>query len=147
MNLVLPLLLGAGAPAVTALPACDLGPSAIVAHRLADLPPPVAGAVRRGFGASGIAEAGAPFNATDVLRPGLPQRRFVRAYRVAAYWIIWYDMGGIVSDMRTVAFRRMDSRGGAAQRYQMEPDTVFAGEPCRASKALLSGVRRAGLRA
>ncbi|WP_084580498.1 hypothetical protein [Sphingomonas azotifigens] len=139
MHLPLFLLLGA-APAG---PVCDLGPDAVVVHRLADLPGAVATEVRRGFAAGGIAEAGAPYSATDVMRAGLPQRQFLRAYGAGRYWILWFEQGGFASGQRTVALRRVDPRAGGAARYQMEPGTVFAGNLCDASKAILAGVRSA----
>lgn len=132
------LLMLAAAPAELA---CDLGPEAVVVYRFADLPPAVITEARRGFAVGGIAEAGAPYNATDVIRAGLPQRQFVRGYGVGRYWIIWFEQGGFVSGRRTVALRRVDTRRGEAARYLMEPGTVFAGDACAASRAILAGVR------
>lgn len=132
------ILLLAAAPVE---PVCNLGAGAVVVYRLADLPPAVASEARRGFAVGGIAEAGAPYNATDVMREGLPQRQFVRGYGVGRYWILWFEQGGFASGRRTVALRRVDPRKGGAARYQMEPGTVFAGDSCAASKAILAGVR------
>jgi hypothetical protein len=61
-----------------------------------DLDAAVKAEIRRRVGES-IADAGAPFQATDVVAEGLPRRRFVVAGMSTAtpkYWIVCYEHGG-----------------------------------------------------
>lgn len=126
-------------PDMPILPTCDLG-SGAVAHTISDLPSPVSNALMRFFGSEKISDAGGPFNSTDVVDGHVPQRRFLRAYEAENYWIIWFEVGGIVSGPRTLAFYR-DSRSSAASpAYHARPGTIFAGNLCAASKAILAGV-------
>ena len=80
--------------------------------RLADLPPGAAAAL--GFP---IAERGAPWNATDAVRPGplLPFARFISAAGGGCTLTIRYEHGGIAhSDETAILARR--ARGWALVR-------------------------------
>jgi hypothetical protein len=130
-------------PDMPVLAPCDLGEGSIVTKTLAELPEGVAAEVLRGFGPAGISDAGGPFNSTDVVNPSVPARRFIRAYLVKGYWIIWYERGGFVSGPRTVALSRVRNGAADASAYRMMPGTVFTGDLCTATKAILAGVRSA----
>jgi hypothetical protein len=70
--------------------------------RLADLPPGAVAAL--GFA---IAERDAPWNATDVLHPGLPRARFISARGGGCTLTIRYEHGGIAHsyESATLALR------------------------------------------
>jgi len=126
-------------PDMPSLLACDLGGSAPVIERMADLPPNVATELTRLFAPDVISEADGPFNSTDVISGNVPSRRFIRAYQVGGDWIVWYELGGRIAGPRTIALHARN-----AQRTIMaEHGTTFAGDLCAASKAILNGVRTA----
>lgn len=127
-------------PDMPLLPACDLGGSAPVIKKRADLPPGVAAKLTRLFAPGVISEADGPFNSTDVIGGDVPTRRFIRAYHVGSDWIIWYELGGgRASGPRTIA---MHDRN-ASRTMMAAPGTTFAGDLCAASKAIASGARTA----
>jgi hypothetical protein len=131
-------------PDMPALPACDLGGGPIVT-RMGDLPPPVSAELKRFVGPGPISDADGPFNSTDVVGDGVPQRRFLRAYPTANIWIIWFEVGGNVAGPRTIALYR-DARSPASSPiFQARPGTMFAGDLCAASKAILAGVVTGGI--
>lgn len=125
-----------------ALPACKLGDDATIAHSIKELPSEVATEITRFFGvATPMSDAGSPFNSTDVVDGVVPNRRFLRAYQAGHYWVIWYERGGSVSGARTIALRRDAALG--ATGFRMTPGTMFAGDLCVATKAIMAGVRNA----
>lgn len=120
------------------LPDCAIPGAGKPVARLADLPPAFQAELERGFrSARGLAEAGAPYNATDVVDPRLPSRRFVGAVRFGTFWIVWYEHGGIVHS-RNIIGVHFDA---AADSYHLLSGTTLIGEPCRALRAVLDGVR------
>jgi hypothetical protein len=42
-----------------------------------------------------MAPRGGAFNSTDVVTPGYPGRRFIRAGHVGSEWFVWFEQGGI----------------------------------------------------
>jgi len=131
-------------PDMPLLPACDLGGSAVVTT-MADLPLPVSAELKRFVGPDGISDADGPFNSTDVVGDGVPQRRFLRAYPTGDIWIIWFETGGNVSGPRTIALYRDPNSAAFSPTFQARPGTMFAGNLCAASKAILAGVIADGL--
>jgi hypothetical protein len=99
----LPLLLALAAP----VPAEAMGhlclPFSRIYPRLADLPAGAAAAL--GFP---IAERGAPWNATDAVRPGplLPFARFISAQGGGCTLTIRYERGGIAHSFQTASLAR-----------------------------------------
>jgi hypothetical protein len=129
-------------PDVPVLPACNLGRGATIAHSIASLPKAASTEISRFFRAGGgISEADGSYNSTDVTGDGVPQRRFLRAYHVQNYWIIWYERGGFVTGRVTLALELDKAAKGGAEVYQAMPGTVLSGDLCAATKALLVGVR------
>lgn len=51
-----------------------------------------------------FADSGAPWNATDVVASGLPQRRLVRTERRGPTWLVQYQHGGIAKHSHTTVF-------------------------------------------
>ncbi|WP_230481094.1 hypothetical protein [Sphingomonas sp. Leaf21] len=115
-----------------ALPHCTIAGAAPETRRMADLPPPVRRALQGAVGGR-IAEAGAPFNVSDIVKSDSPpQTRFLRAYRVRSLWLVWVEQGGIGHRYRVLAFRDV-AHGGIA------PVTVPDTRPsnlCAASQVL-----------
>jgi len=127
-------------PDMSLLPACNLGGSAPVIERMADLPRTVAAELTRLFAPDVISEADGPFNSTDVVGGNVPIRRFIRAYHVGSDWIVWYELGGgRVAGLRTIALHARNER----RTIMAEHGTTFAGDLCAASKAIVAGVRTA----
>ena len=88
-----------------ALPSCAIPGARPATRRMADLPTPVRDALFASVGQP-VADAGAPFHASDVVRPNSPPRvRFLRAYRVRDLWLVWVEKGGVGHDFRLLAFR------------------------------------------
>jgi len=44
------------------------------------------------------------FNSTDVITPGYPGRRFIRAGHDGTEWFVWYEQGGIAYTKNIVLF-------------------------------------------
>lgn len=87
------------------LPKCRIAGAGPVIGRMAGLPETVRHALVAAVGGA-VAEAGAPFHASDVVRPNSPPRtRFLRAYRVRDRWLVWIEQGGIAQRFRVLAFR------------------------------------------
>jgi hypothetical protein len=126
------------------MPACELGEGVLVMESIKTLPHDGEAAVRRSFGPHGLSDAGGPFNSSDVISSqSAPQtRRFLRAYQVQAYLVVWYEKGGgMAAGPRTVAFMRRGRSTETASDYEMIPGTIFSGDLCAATKAILVGVR------
>jgi hypothetical protein len=71
------------------LPRCSIAGGATETRRMTDLPPPVRTALQ-GAVRDRIAEAGAPFNNSDVITLDSPPRtRFLRAYHLRDLWLVW----------------------------------------------------------
>ena len=84
---------------------CTIAGARPETRRMADLPKPVHDALLAAIGRP-IADAGAPFNPSDVVAPHSPPRvRFLRAYRVRDLWLVWIEQGGIGHDFRLLGFR------------------------------------------
>lgn len=123
--------------------ACDLGSGTTMVERLDALPAPLAQRVKAFFApVGGIAEAGAAYNATDVVDTRLPARRFVRAYHAGGLWVLWYARGGGIVSMRLTLAFHPDPQPGAPDGYAPMPGTTLAGDDqCLATRAVLGGVR------
>ncbi|KTW02921.1 hypothetical protein [Sphingomonas sanguinis] len=92
------------------LPRCVVPGAGPVVGRMGALPEPVRLAVVAAVGGP-VAEAGAPFQVSDMVRPDSPPRtRFLRAYRVRDRWLVWVEQGGIGHGFRVLAFRDAPQR-------------------------------------
>ncbi len=110
---------------------------------MADLPDAVAAELRRLFNSqSGLADAGEPFNATDVVFWPLPHLRFLRAIRRGDRWAVWYEHGGLGYHGHVQGVRV-----AADGRARVDPFGRFSGQSgeqlCRASQAYFDGVASA----
>jgi hypothetical protein len=102
----------------------------------------VDGPLRRGQLRGSLSEVNGPYNSTDVSDGNhVPTRRFLRAYHVRDYWIIWYEHGGIVTGQTTLALTPDNERRHGGRIYRVTPGTSLAGNLCTATKALIAGVR------
>ena len=129
-------------PDMPVLQPCQISEGSKVVHSIKQLPNDVSAELARFFNdAVPMSDASGPFNSTDVISGPIPQRRFVRAYQSGRYWIIWYEQGGSVGGLRTIALHRNARRDGSSPLFQAVPGSLFAGEPCMATKAILAGVR------
>ena len=72
--------------------ACSFAHPATSVRTLKDVPDWMRGYIHDHVGA--MADAGAPFNATDVVTRSLPFNRFIRGGKVGAYWYLWFEHGG-----------------------------------------------------
>ncbi|KAA9011971.1 MULTISPECIES: hypothetical protein [Sphingobium] len=128
-------------PDMPVLPPCEPGNGATLVHSIKALPDEVSAELARFFhDGYGMADVGEPFNSTDVVEGTVPQRRFIRAYHSGNYWVIWYEQGGIIHALQTIALHR-ERRPGQRPAFQMAPGTSFTGDLCIATKAIISGVR------
>jgi hypothetical protein len=119
------------------VPQCKLAQPVKYYDRLGDLPKPLQEAVRAQTG--DIAEAGAPYNATDVRTEGLPSRRFIRAGQSGDSWFVWFEHGGMVYNVQTLGYIWIIIPGhpeDTAPRLTAH----FVLEPCTAASAFLDGV-------
>lgn len=91
------------------LPRCVVPGAGPVVGRMVDLPPGVRAALIGSVGQP-MAEAGGPFNPSDIVRDATPRSRFLRAYRVRDHWIVWIEQGGIGHGFRVLAFRDAPQR-------------------------------------
>lgn len=110
-------------------------------HHLSDLPPEAVERLRTFF-KEGFADAGAAFNATDVISdPLVPQRRFVRAYQHRDRWIIWYEHGGRGYHLHALGM----INGPGQSSPEVSPFAWFGGgntaQLCSASMAFFDGVQ------
>lgn len=127
------------------LPACDLGRGAMMSLSIANLPKEAASELSRYFkSGGGIGESNGPYNSTDVIDDKAPSYRFLRAYNVKYYWIIWYERGGFVTGQETIALETDKAAKDGRRAYRAMPGTRFTGNLCEATKALLVGVRSVG---
>ncbi|MBB4151028.1 hypothetical protein ACFSUK_19030 [Sphingobium scionense] len=126
-------------PDMPTLPQCDLDGARAV-YKMAELPETVSSEIARVFASGGISEADGPFNSTDFVDGPVPRRRFLRGYRSGDYWIIWFEVGGNAGGPRTIALRRFIRAPASSPAFQARPGTIFAGDLCAASKAILAGV-------
>ncbi len=128
-------------------PACEFAGGAVQVDRLSDLPPHVRIAVDRLFAPmNGMAEAGRPYNWTDVIASSdlSPRTRFVRAYFTGNIWFIWYDAGGVGIMRQTIGIGEFrDPQTGRLTAGGL-PGSRFSGDLCAGSKAYLAGVRSIG---
>lgn len=133
-------------PDMPILPACDLGKEAMISRSIANLPKEAASELSRYFqSGGGIAEANAQYNSTDVVDSKVPSYRFIRAYNIKNYWIIWYQRGGgFVTGHETIALETDKAIKDGRHAYRAMPGTRFTGNLCEATKALLVGVRSVG---
>ncbi|WP_454279109.1 hypothetical protein [Sphingomonas sp. Marseille-Q8236] len=117
------------------LPGCPIKGAGPEMRRMADLPPSVRQALRHAIG-NPVAEAGSPFNGSDMVSPGSPPRtRFLRAYRVRDLWLVWVEQGGIAHVFRLLAFR--DGPHGASAPVPMP--LRGRAKLCTASRAIGEG--------
>jgi hypothetical protein len=87
-----------------------------------------------------IADAGEPYNASDVVGPDYPpERQFVRAYQFGERWIIWYIRGGFGETLHIREMREFSDQSGGPMQLRMT-HRALGGDPCRATQALLDGV-------
>lgn len=128
-------------PDMPVIPKCDLGKDAAIGTSIASLPQQIALELTRFFGpGGGLSEANGPYNSTDVSDGNhVPTRRFLRAYHVRDYWIIWYEHGGM--GQTTLALTPDNERRHGERPYRVTPGTALAGNLCTATKALIAGVR------
>lgn len=121
------------------LPRCVVPGAGPVVGRMVDLPPGVRAALMGSVGQP-MAEAGGPFNPSDIVRDGTPRSRFLRAYRVRDHWIVWIEQGGIGHGFRMLAFR--DGAHGTSLGL---PVSHRPGQSlCAASRAIVADRRKSG---
>ena len=118
---------------------CGFESSTTQIQRLADLPPSISAALHRASGRWGMAEAGAPFQMTDVIRP-MPMRRFLQAHLIGDTWLVWFEQGGFAYRLgyATVARRQ-------ASTYVAEIGGPTWRDPCTVARAWLAGDRTSAL--
>lgn len=112
-----------------------------VVYHLSDLQPEAVARLNRFF-KEGLADAGAPFNSTDVIRDhAVPQRRFLRAYQHGDKQIVWYEHGGRGDHLHALGMIKWPGQTG----LEVSPFAWFGGgnsaDLCAASKAFFAGVQ------
>jgi len=142
IGLVAPLQSGFREPIaqMPKLSACTPAGAKAVYH-LSDLPPEAVARLKRFF-KEGFADAGAPFNSTDVIRDhAVPQRRFLRAYQHGDKQIVWYEHGGRGYHLHALGMIERPEQTG----LEVSPFAWFGGgnnaDLCAATKAFFAGVQ------
>jgi len=87
-------------------------PNSVLAELRGLIPPELARELHVSDTAEGIADAGQPFNATDIVDPGLPMRSLVVAGLSQHYCALSYWKGGMAMMFKTSIFELSD---GAAR--------------------------------
>ena len=130
-----------GPPPPSSIGGCELV-DAVRKDTMSQLPDDIRAELLRFF-KNDFAEAGAPFNPSDVIDPAhfVPQRRFLRAYRQKGDWIVWYEHGGIGYHLHAVGVRHWHLKSGAAIDSSSRYMGQTARELCAASKAFFDGAR------
>jgi hypothetical protein len=134
---IIALLLAAAGVAVPPAARADVippcrAPAGVVSATFADgrAPPALVKAVRDQVGP--MAGPGQPFNATDVVTPGEPGRRFILLWGLGSRWVVAYEQGGIAYYDEAVAFRFSGATATKVGDKQAEPPTI-----CAAARALI----------
>lgn len=117
------LATAAGAP----LPGCSIRGNAVETMRA--LPAAARLELTRYLAPGGIADAGQRRDAIDVLHPGVPRHRFVRADRRGDLWVVRYESGGIAARWDSVTLVPI-AGDGRPPRY-----VALAGDRCPAPLA------------
>ena len=101
-------------------------PAGVVSATFTDghAPPALVKAVRDQVGS--MAGPGQPFNATDVVTPGEPGRRFILLWGLGARWVVAYEQGGIGYYDEAVAFQFSGTTATKVGDKQAEPPTICA---------------------
>ena len=133
-------------PEMPNLPQCTFTSPAKEVRSLAELPEEVRTEVMRFFkGGGGIADTDGEFNSTDYIDDeAVPRVRFIRAYLTKDVWFVWWEAGGIVHNLNTLALTRQRDEGGGSPVFRAAPGSGFTGDLCAGSKAFLTGARAAG---
>ena len=113
------------------IPPCR-APAGVVSATLTDghAPAVLVKALRDQLGP--MAGPGRPFNATDVVTPGEPGRRFILLWGLGPRWVVAYEQGGIAYYDEAVAFQFSGARATKVGAKQAEPPTI-----CAAAHALI----------
>lgn len=132
-------------PDMPPVPPCAFASHAKEVSSLAELPEQVRTEITRLFkGGGGIADSGGEFNSTDVIEDkAVPHNRFLRAYLTNDVWFVWWEAGGIVHTLYTLALTRRREEGQASAIFRVAPGIGFTGNLCAGSKAFLDGARAA----
>lgn len=110
--------------------------------RMSALPAAVSGALRGVIG-NGLADAGEPFNASDVVTsdPPVPQRRFLRAYHHGGRWIVWYEHGGIGYHLHAIGLIQRKGRAAPEPYPWANYGGGTATALCAGSRAFFDGAQ------
>ena len=79
-------------------------PKSPPAASISFLPPKVQRALTSLCSPCAFADSNAPWNATDVVGDGLPQRRLVKTEKRGSDWFVQYQHGGFATHNHTVVF-------------------------------------------
>lgn len=82
----------------------DMAPEPLPLASMRGLPPEVREALVRLCNPCEFADSDAPWNATDVLVDGVPQRRLVKVEKRDSGWLVHYRHGGFATHEHTAVF-------------------------------------------
>lgn len=88
-----------------------------------------------------IADAGEPFNESDVVQNGVPQRRFLGAGLSDRKLFIWYVLGGRSTTVHVIGYWIEPEPASGKRNFGLMPNSHFVNSPCAATLALLSDVK------
>jgi hypothetical protein len=118
------MALGASAAAADVIPPCP-APAGVTAATLdGGAPAALLKAIQTQYGP--MAKPGQGFNATDVVTPGEPGRRFILLWGKGSRWVLAYEQGGIAYYNEVVAFQVAGSSVTKVGDKQAEPPTLCA---------------------
>ncbi len=124
------MALGASAAAADVIPPCP-APAGVTAATLdGGAPAALLKAIQTQYGP--MAKPGQGFNATDVVTPGEPGRRFILLWGKGSRWVLAYEQGGIAYSNKLVVFGAVGNAIVVGATQQAEPPTV-----CAAARALI----------
>jgi hypothetical protein len=144
----------AGAPATAqteatrpdmVVPDCAFGEPARVIVSLKEVPDIASEFDRLGLAIADVGEPFVPYDVVDSSKD-LPPRQFLRAYAFKDRTIAWYYHGGFGTHVHVLELREMaDGTPGAPSEPVLRvTGAQLSGPPCRATQALLDGVRESG---
>jgi hypothetical protein len=128
-----------------AIPDCSFSEPARIIASLKEAPDIAAELDRLGLAIADVGERFVPYDVVDSSK-NLPPRQFLRAYAFKDRTIAWYYHGGFGTHVHVFELRKtVDSAPGASSEPILRiTGAQLSGPPCRATQALLDGVRESG---
>ncbi|NKJ00722.1 hypothetical protein [Novosphingobium sp. SG707] len=113
---------------------CSVKYSTVFVSRIEDLPEEIQKDILKD---GEVANPRKPFQAYDVIQPGLPNRRLVLAGHSGDRWFVWIDHGGYNRHDDVLGFSQLWEKVDVFRWFRA---AELQGEPCIGINAFLDGV-------